>query len=748
MSSSAMLDLESGVEARRPARRAARRRAPGTRSVLAGASGGVPCRDDAVGACSPSRGHALPRSRTALATAQHAVRRGPSCDRDDEQELRAALVALGHAVGAAARARSTAVPDAGATVRGGLRPALRVGLEIAHLGSTLSRRRRIQRERRVKDRTIRRFMETAGVRLPRWFQTAERILEEQREIDERDEDETTSRRLRDRTASLVGSHPVIVGSFIGIVVGAVTIRFLFGAEALAGGVLPAFPAEPRRVLGRAGLGLPDDPLGGTLSASPALGALGGLSWLMLGSTSTRAEGGARRGPGAGGDPDLSRGDAAHRATRPVGAGLRRVRALRSHAVVLLGGPSRSPRRARGPAGDLRADRDRVRAPRSRRTGDGDSSRAWGSPWPCWSRSCRARCSPSACSSWSNSSPARPAPAASARWRSRPRSPRCCSSRSCRRSRREEELRSYHRSAPRTCSQLARLAPGGGPGTWVVALFLPVAALVSFALVGAELRGRAIRAVLVALVGLALSWLSAAWWVPAPLSNPLAYLAVAAVAEVMLVAYGVSSAVTGLGREAFGMRQILTAMLAIVIGGGLVLQSIAALVGGWAVGGPEQVPAAWSVLESTAKGDFRVLWVGSHTNDPFPAPGGDPAGLAEAGGATLRYGLTGRDGTVAIDIARPVGRPGPRSPRGSARRDPLGHDPPRRGAVGTLRRAVRDRGRRRRAAASAGAARRAGRPRPRAGCRSRRLPQRASDLARGGARGRPSLDRGDAIIRAI
>jgi hypothetical protein len=127
---------------------------------------------------------------------------------------------------------------------------------------------------------------------------------------------------------------------------------------------------------------------------------------------------------------------------------------------------------------------------------------------------------------------------------------------------------------------------------------------------------------------------------------------------MLVAYGVSSALTGLGREAFGMRQILTAMLAIVIGGGLLLQSIAALVGGWAVGGPEQVPAAWSVLASTAKGDFRVLWVGSHTNDPFPAPGGDPEGLAEAGDATLRYGLTGRDGTVAIDIARPSVGTGP------------------------------------------------------------------------------------------
>jgi hypothetical protein len=208
------------------------------------------------------------------------------------------------------------------------------------------------------------------------------------------------------------------------------------------------------------------------------------------------------------------------------------------------------------------------------------------------------------------------------------------------------------------SRLARLAPGGGPGTWVVALFLPIAALVSFALVGAELRGRALRAMLVALAGLALSWLSAAWWVPEPLSNPLAYLAIAAVAEVMLIAYGVASVVASVGREAFGMRQILTAVLAVVLGGGIVLQCVAALVGGWAVGGPEQVPAAWSVLESTAKGDFRVLWVGRRSNAAFPWPGGDPQGVAPAGSATMRYALTDRGGIVAIDLARPSAGPGP------------------------------------------------------------------------------------------
>ena len=208
------------------------------------------------------------------------------------------------------------------------------------------------------------------------------------------------------------------------------------------------------------------------------------------------------------------------------------------------------------------------------------------------------------------------------------------------------------------SQLARLAPGGGPGTWIVALFLPIASFVSFALVGDDLRARAVRAMTVALIGLGLSWLSAAGWMPAPVSNPLAYLAVAAVAQVMLVAYGVSTVVAGLGREAFGLRQLLTGVLTVVVGGGLVLQVAAALVGGWAVGGPEQVPAAWSVLAGTAKGDFRVLWVGANTNDRFPAPGGDPQAVAEAGASTLRYGLTGRDGALAIDIARPAAGPGP------------------------------------------------------------------------------------------
>jgi hypothetical protein len=76
-----------------------------------------------------------------------------------------------------------------------------------------------------------------------------------------------------------------------------------------------------------------------------------------------------------------------------------------------------------------------------------------------------------------------------------------------------------------------------------------------------------------------------------------------------------------------------------------------MVGDWAVGGPAAVPAAWAVTASEARGDFRVLWVGTDDHRRFPAPGGDPTAVAPAGPATVRYAITGRDGAVALDTGR-------------------------------------------------------------------------------------------------
>ena len=159
-----------------------------------------------------------------------------------------------------------------------------VGWNVAHLPGTLSRRRGIQRSRRVRDHALRRFTESAGLRLPRWFQTAERILEEQREWGEDEADEPAARRLGHRTVSLVSAHPVIVTCFVAAIVVAVAVRSLVGSGPLVGAALPTFPSSPSGFLAALVSAYRTTPLGGTMAASPALGAMSGLSFLTFGST--------------------------------------------------------------------------------------------------------------------------------------------------------------------------------------------------------------------------------------------------------------------------------------------------------------------------------------------------------------------------------------------------------------------------------------------------------------------------------
>ena len=59
------------------------------------------------------------------------------------------------------------------------------GWNVVHLPGTLRRRVRSQSVRTVSDRAIRRFMESSGVRIPRWFEPAGEILAEQAELDVR-----------------------------------------------------------------------------------------------------------------------------------------------------------------------------------------------------------------------------------------------------------------------------------------------------------------------------------------------------------------------------------------------------------------------------------------------------------------------------------------------------------------------------------------------------------------------------------
>ena len=530
------------------------------------------------------------------------------------------------------------------------------GWNVAHLPGTLSRRRKIQKQRRTKDRTFHRFMESAGLRIPRWFQTAERILEEQREIEVDDEGQPVTRRLRDRTASLVGTHPVIVASFLGVLVGAVAIRGLLGPESIAGGVLPRFPSTPAGFFGELDSAYRTTGLGGDLLASPALGLFGALSALLFGSTSLAQK------VLLAGLPALATVLAYRAFVRLTGRPGPSVVAAASYGLSALTLWAFSQGRlsllmtlvvvppiaerleaAFGPA----------------EPGDGRWRFAVGlgvtlavgvafDPGVAVAAlvvvviqaiggSVRGRglllAGASALVAAVLLFPFVPVLVADG----------------------GAAFRSMIGTTDVT--SLVRLTFGPGPGTWEVSAFLPIAALLAFALTGAEYRARSIRAVAAGMAGLALSWLAAAGYLPVVLSNPTAYGALAAASMAMMIAYGLSSVLTGIGRESFGLRQVGTALLTVVLSAGIALQVIAAMIGGWAVGGLDEIPPAFAVISSGAKGDYRVLWVGADDGEPFPTPGGDPTGLAPAGADSLHYTLTGPDGTTALDTGRPLAGPG-------------------------------------------------------------------------------------------
>jgi GT2 family glycosyltransferase len=523
---------------------------------------------------------------------------------------------------------------------------------IAHLGGTLDRRRQVQRARRVRDRNLRQFTESAGLRVPRWFQTAERILEEQREIDELDDETPAARRLRKRTASLVSDHPVLVASTLAVIVGVVVLRDLFGPEPLVGGALPAFPDRPSGFFTELVSAYRTTGLGGSLAASPALAAMGALSYLSFASTEVAQKLMLAGGPALGaivlyraavrrtrrpgpsviaaaayalsaamlwGFSDgrldvlvalavmpalVERLEVAFEAEKPVDGRWRLVAGL---AVALAIGVAFAPGVALAFAIIVIVQ---AVGGRARRAGITVAAGA----------------------------------AVGASVLLFPFVPTLLAGGGL-------ALTSHVGSAD--IASVIRLAPGGGPGTWQIALFLPVAAALGFSLVRGELRGPGLRTAALAVAGMTLAWLSAAGWLPPAVANAPLYSALAAAAEALLIALGLSSALRGIARESFGFLQVGAALLGVVLGAGLLLQTLAVAVGEPAVGGPARIPAAWSVVASSERGPFRVLWVGADNGRTFPPPGGDPSGVVQAGDATLRYGLTDRRGALATDTGRPL-----------------------------------------------------------------------------------------------
>jgi len=154
------------------------------------------------------------------------------------------------------------------------------GWNVLHLPSTVRRRVRAQSVRSVRDRSIRRFM-AGAFRLPRRYERAEEFLDEGfEELDE--EDGTEPVRFRQRATAIALGHPVLIASVVGLALGAVAIRHFIGPNALTGGALATFPGNFGAFFEELVSGFRTTVLGGTQPASPALAVLGGVTWASFG----------------------------------------------------------------------------------------------------------------------------------------------------------------------------------------------------------------------------------------------------------------------------------------------------------------------------------------------------------------------------------------------------------------------------------------------------------------------------------
>lgn len=517
---------------------------------------------------------------------------------------------------------------------------------LAHLPGTLGRRVRAQSVRSVHDLSLRRFMHGA-FRIPKWVERAEHILEEQIEEDHE------RVRLRTRAASLAEEHPVLVAWALAALVAVLACRNLVRPERLTGGALAAFPTHAAAFFGELVSAVRTTALGGAQPASPALAGLGAASWLTFGSPWVAQKVLLALLPPIAGATMYR---AAWRQTgRRVAAVVSGVAYALSAIVLWAFSQGRLAPLVAITVVPVVLDRldssFSVEAPTRRLrfvVGFGAALAVGVAflPGVLLAVGLLAAVSLLLGRRRGRGLLLTLAAALAGAALVFPIVPSVV---------RHPGAELSSTIGTTDFAMLARLAPGHAPGTWPLAWFLPAAAVIAFAVVGSEHRGRAWRAAVVAVAGIFLAWASSAGWLPAAFTNAQVYLAAAAAGEAAIVAYGLSTIAERLGKEVFGLRQVAALALAAVLGVGFVAQALGAAFGDWGVGANRNEPA-WPVLTSGGS-DARVLWLGEPSGDPFPAPGGDPMGIVEAGDASVRYSMTSEYGASALDIGRGEEGPG-------------------------------------------------------------------------------------------
>lgn len=522
-----------------------------------------------------------------------------------------------------------------------------IGWNLAHLPGTLRARFRAQSLRVVRDDAIRRFM-TSPFRLPRWFERAEEFLEDSL-IEDDEESERRPTKVRDRVVAAIREHPVLIASASALVVGWLATRHLRGVTDVAGGALPSFPPSPADLFAELAAPVRTTLLGGAQGASPALAILGVLSFVALGDTDL-----AQRLLLMGLVPAAA--VVAYRMLRRRVPGPGSATAA---AVAYAGSATVLWSFSEGRIGSLvmavmlpiiweRVDESFDRAGEPMR-----ARRVAGAAIPL---AVAAAFLPGA---WLAASLV-----ILVQWRRRPRPARTGASRMIGASvlgaavlvlpsipslvlHPATDLASW--IGTDDLRMLLRLAPGVGPGTGVVAAFLPILAMACYAATPPTFADRCHRASIAAILGVVLAWASAAEWLPAPLTNAPVYLLVAAYACAVVVGCGIRAAIVDPVDPRPRVRRAVSVLAAAALGIGLFGQSLSAALGGYAVS-ENGLPPAWPVI-ATEETEYRILWLTDLSGRGLPAPAGDPQGIIAAGRASVAYAITDRGGTSVLDVGR-------------------------------------------------------------------------------------------------
>jgi hypothetical protein len=521
------------------------------------------------------------------------------------------------------------------------------GWNVAHLPGTIRRRVRAQSVRTVRDRHVRRFMAPAWIRFGRWTRSISESLRATAVGDGSDERAiTTGIRVR----RLAAAHPVAGAWILAALLAAMAYRHLGGASPLAGGALASFPASSKGFFAEFASGIRHTGLGGSAPASPALPMLGVLSLLSFGS------------------PALAQKILL--LVLPAVAAVTCYRALRALPVGRMPGVLGAACYALSPLTLWSLSTGRlpeslflaglpwlvtrlILAFAGRRRGElrtivgaalGIAALASFLPGvllavplvliaafalPAGGERLRglARVGLAAVLAGALALPVVVGVVAS-----------------------HGAALSDQAGHPTFLSAL-RVAIGSAPGAWRVAFFLPVAAALGLALATGSLGRSAVRSMVLVLAGVYLTWAAGAWWLPAPLDNPVVFAGIAAFGMCTLAAIGLQSVQADLPRASFGYRQLSSVVMVAVIGVGLIGQTFQAARGAWEVGGAQGIPAAYSVVAGAAAVPARVLWLGRRGGAALPAPGGVVQGEVGAGSSSVRYAVTGTGGASALDFGR-------------------------------------------------------------------------------------------------